>query len=103
MTYENAFITLEEVEKYQLDQDYERSQRQYGLFINLKIGVFERTYKNQMDWAIKRKNGNYLRLGGIGNRILQIGIPGHIYYLFKWKEHYLFPEIRMERNQESDK
>ena len=37
MSYENAWITLEEVEKYQLDQDYEQSKGHYGFLQILKL------------------------------------------------------------------
>lgn len=96
MTYENAWITPEEVEKYQLDQDYERSKGHYGLFTNLIIsGINDR-------WTVNRENYNYLRRGGSGNRVLGIGTPGHEYFTFKWKSYYLFPVIRRVENKEND-
>ena len=64
MTYENAWITPEEVEKYQLDQDYERSKEHYGLFTNLQFTKFDRDHKNTRDWTVNRENYNYLRRGG---------------------------------------
>ena len=102
MAYENAWITPEEVEKYQLDQDYERSKGYYGLFTNLEITKFDRDYKNTRDWTVNRENYNYLRWGGVGNRMLGIGTPGHGYYIFKWQGCYLFPVIRRVKNKEND-
>ena len=96
MTYENAWITPEEVEKYQLDQDYERSKEYYGLFTDLIIsGINDQ-------WTVNRENYNYLRWGGVGNRMLGIGTPGHEYYIFKWQGCYLFPVIRRVKNKEND-
>ena len=96
MTYENAWITPEEVEKYQLDQDYERSKEYYGLFTDLIIsGINDQ-------WTVNRENYNYLRWGGVGNRMLGIGTPGHEYYIFKWQGCYLFPVIRHMKNKENN-
>lgn len=96
MAYENAWITPEEVEKYQLDQDYERSKGHYGLFTNLIIS------KTDNQWTVNRENYHYLRRGGAGNRMLDIGTPGHEYYIFKWQGYYLFPVIRHMKNKEND-
>ncbi len=103
MSYENAWITLEEVEKYQLDQDYEQSKGHYGLFTNLEITKFDRDYKNTKDWTVNRENYNYLRWGGRGSRGLGIGTPGNHYYIFKWSGGYLFlREIKLKKVQEND-
>ena len=98
MSYENAWITPEEVEKYQLDQDYERSKGHYGLFTNLMISSLDED--NQ--WTVNRENYHYLRRGGVGNRMLGIGTPGNDYHIFKWQDYYLFPEIRHVKNKEND-
>ena len=34
--------------------------------------------------------------------MLGIGTPGNSYYIFKWQDYYLFPEIRYVQNKEND-
>ncbi len=98
MTFVNAWITPEDVEKYHLDQDYERSKGRIGIYTNLEIIFAGRGPQ----WTVDKENGSYLRYGGTGNRALGIGQPRHRYFLFKWEKYYLFPDIKREKNNVED-
>lgn len=99
MAFVNAWITPEDIEKYHLDQDYERSKGRIGIYENLKFHYAG----EEKFWAIDREKESYFRHAGTGNRGLGMGEPGHNYFLLKWKDYYLFPIVKREKNQETNK
>lgn len=99
MAFVNTWITPEDVEKYELKQDYEVAKHRIGVYSNLKIS--EIIHGNQ--WTVDKGRDLYLRRGGRGNAAFGVGEINHHYFLLNWRGHYLFPVIKYEENCKDDK